>query len=367
MSERWIAERMHNIDASGIRRVFDLAAKLKDPINLSIGQPHFDTPEPIREAVKTAVDEGRNAYSQTQGIAPLRERVQADVDTRYGHADRRAIITSGTSGALHLVLSTLVGPGDEVIVFDPWFVMYKHLTTLSGGKVVELSTYPDFRLDVAKVADAITDRTKVILLNSPSNPTGVVATEEEVRQLAELAAERDVCLVSDEIYAEYVYDGQLARPADFNDQVVVVDGFSKSHSMTGHRVGIAHGPAHVIEQMTKLQQFTFVCSPHPSQWGALAGMDVSIAGYVDEYRAKRDRVRDALSEKFTIHGGGGAFYLFPEAPGGSGTAFVERCIEKGLLVIPGGVFSPRDTHFRLSFAADDATLDRGVEVLLSLA
>ena len=367
MSDRWIADRMRHIDASGIRKVFDLAAKLTDPINLSIGQPHFDTPPPVRQAVHDAIESGRNAYSQTQGIAPLRDRIQADVDARYGHADRRAIITSGTSGALHLVLSTLVGPGDEVIVFDPWFVMYKHLTTLAGGRVVEISTYPDFRIDVQKVADAITDRTKLILFNSPANPTGAVASEQEVRELARLAADRDVCLVSDEIYARFVYDGSLARPADFNDQTLVVDGFSKSHSMTGHRVGVAHGPAHVIEQMTKLQQFTFVCSPHPSQWGALAAVDVDVSEHVEDYRRKRDRVRDALADRYEIHGGEGAFYLFPRAPGGNGAAFVQRCLEKNLLVIPGGVFSPSDTHFRVSFAADDATLDRGIEVLRSLA
>lgn len=371
MSASWIADRMHKIDASGIRKVFDLAANLKDPINLSIGQPHFDTPEPIKAAVKNAIDSGKNAYSQTQGIAPLRERLQADVDAMYGHSDRKTLVTSGTSGALNLALSTLVGPGDEVIVFDPWFVMYKHLTTLAGGNVVQISTYPDFRIDINKVREAITDRTKVILFNSPANPTGVVATEEEVVALAKLAAERDICLISDEIYSSFCYDGPMARPAFFNDQTLVIDGFSKSHSMTGHRVGFCHGPAHIIEQMTKLQQFTFVCAPHPSQWGALAACDCDISCYVDDYRRKRDHIRSALSEKYTIHGADGAFYLFVEAPGDPesptrGTDFVKRALEKNLLIIPGNVFSRQDTHFRISYAAKDETLDRGIEVLLSL-
>lgn len=366
MSEHWIADRMHNIDASGIRRVFDLAAKMGDPINLSIGQPHFDTPDPIKSAVKYAIDNGKNAYSQTQGVAPLRGRLQADIQQMYGHEDRHVLVTSGTSGALNMALSTLIGPGDEAIVFDPWFVMYKHLTTLAGGNVKVLSTYPDFRIDVDKVRDAITDRTKVILFNSPANPTGIVATEQEVKDLAELAAEKDVCLISDEIYSEFCYDGPLARPAFFNDQTLVIDGFSKSHSMTGHRVGFCHGPMHVIEQMTKLQQFTFVCAPHPSQWGALAGADLDITPYVDDYRRKRDMVKSALSDKYTVHGGDGAFYLFIEAPGGSGASFIDRALEKNLLVIPGGVFSEQDTHFRLSYAATDETLQRGIDVLLSL-
>lgn len=372
MSDHWIADRMHHIDASGIRKVFDLAAKLTDPVNLSIGQPHFDTPEPIKQAVKDAIDGGRNAYSQTQGIGPLRERLQSDIDAMYGQPDRKLLITSGTSGALNMALSTLVGPGDEVIVFDPWFVMYKHLTTLAGGKVVEISTYPDFRIDLNRVRDAITDRTKVILFNSPANPTGVVASAEEVEGLAKLAAEKDVCLISDEIYSSFSYDGPLARPAVHNDQTLVIDGFSKSHSMTGHRVGFCHGPAHVIEQMTKLQQFTFVCAPHPSQWGALAGADVDVTPFVEDYRRKRDLVRDALADDFTIHGGDGAFYFFIEAPGDAsnehrGTEFVRRALEKNLLIIPGNVFSSSDTHFRISYAATDETLARGIEILQSLA
>ena len=162
MSDRWIADRMRQIDASGIRKVFDLAAAMKSPINLSIGQPHFDTPEPIKQALNEAVAHGRNAYSQTQGIKPLLELIQTAVTHEFQHADRQAFVTSGTSGGLMLALSVLVNPGDEVICFDPWFVMYKHLTTLVGGKTVLIDTYPDFRIDLNKVRDAITPKTKVI-------------------------------------------------------------------------------------------------------------------------------------------------------------------------------------------------------------
>lgn len=237
MSERWIADRMQRIDASGIRKVFDLAAKLADPINLSIGQPHFDTPEPIKQALHAAVDQGRNAYSPTQGIAPLIDRIQRRVDAEWGHADRQAFITSGTSGGLMLALSVLVNPGDEVLVFDPYFVMYRHLTTLAGGRIVEIDTYPDFRIDLDRVRDAITPRTKVILFNSPGNPSGAVASAAEVEGLAKLAAEKDVALISDEIYRAFAYDGDWVSPAKWNDQTIVIDGFSKSHSMTGWRLG----------------------------------------------------------------------------------------------------------------------------------
>jgi aspartate aminotransferase/aminotransferase len=367
MSERWIAERMSRIDASGIRKVFDLAAKLKNPVNLSIGQPHFDTPQPIKDALLKAVAQGYNAYSQTQGIAPLRELIQSRVDADFGHADRQVFITSGTSGGLMLALCTLVGPGDEVIVFDPWFVMYKHLTTLAGGKVVEIDTYPDFTIDLDKVRAAITPRTKVILFNSPSNPTGRVSTEAEVRGLAALAAEHDVALISDEIYRAFCYDAPFVSPAKFNPETIVIDGFSKSHSMTGWRVGWCHGPKYVMEQMIKLQQFTFVCSPHPMQWAALSVWDVDISSYVADYKRKRDLMKQELADSFEIHGAEGAFYLFPRAPWGTGSEFVAKAIEQGLLIIPGNVFSPQNTHFRLSYAAPDETLLKGAEMLRKLA
>ncbi len=367
MSERWISDRLHKIDASGIRKVFDLAAQMKDPINLSIGQPHFDTPQPIKDALEKAVEEGKNAYSQTQGISPLLKKIQDAVTLQHTHADRQVFITSGTSGGLMLALMTLVNPGDEVIVFDPWFVMYKHLVTLAGGKVVEIDTYPDFKIDVDKVRAAITPRTKVIICNSPANPTGAVAGATELQALAELAAEKDVALISDEIYKAFCYDAEFVSPVKWNPQTIVIDGFSKSHSMTGHRVGWCHGPQHVVQQMIKLQQFTFVCSPHPVQHAAVVAWDVDISDRVAEYKRKRDFMIGELRGSYDIRGAGGAFYLFPKAPWGTGTEFVKEAIKNDLLIIPGNVFSPSDTHFRLSYAADDRTLQRGVEVLKKLA
>ena len=366
MTDNWISDRMHHIDASGIRKVFDLAATMKNPINLSIGQPHFDTPQSVKDTLCQAIQDGKNAYSQTQGIAPLLEVLQSDVDERYNHSDRKVFISSGTSGALMLALCTLVNPGDEVIVFDPWFVMYKHLTTLAGGKVKEVSTYPDFRIDVSAVENAITDRTKVILFNSPANPTGAVASEEEVKGLAELAARHDIALISDEIYKSFCYDGTFHSPAKWNNQTIVIDGFSKSHSMTGLRLGYVHGPEFIIQQMMKLQQFTFVCAPHPVQWAGLTAWELDLSEQLTEYRRKRDLMVQELDGKFDIRGGQGAFYLFIKAPWGTGTEFVTEAIKNNLLIIPGNVFSSQDTHFRLSFAAEDETLRRGAEILRGL-
>ena len=367
MSESWIADRMHRIDASGIRKVFDLAATMERPINLSIGQPHFDTPQEIKDALCRAVQEGRNAYSQTQGIAPLLKILQEDVDQRFGHPDRKIFVTSGTSGALMLALSTLIDPGDEVIVFDPWFVMYKHLTTLAGGTVVQVSTYPDFRIREDALRAAITDRTKVILFNSPANPTGAVASADEVRMLAEVAAEQDVALISDEIYRAFCYDGVFHSPAEWNDRTIVIDGFSKSHSMTGLRLGYMHGPQYLIQQMMQLQQFTFVCAPHPVQWAGVTAWDLDLSGYVDDYHRKRDLMVSLLKDDFEIVGGQGAFYLFLKTPWGTGAEFVTEAIRNNLLIIPGNVFSPSDTHFRLSFAADDDVIREGAAILCRLA
>lgn len=358
---------MQLIDASGIRKVFDLAANMKNPINLSIGQPHFDTPEPIKDALCQAVRDGKNAYSQTQGIAPLIEKIQSRVDAEYHHDDRQVFISSGTSGALMLVLNALVNPGDEVIVFDPYFVMYSHLAKVVGAKLVFVETYPDFSVDIEKVRAAMTERTKLILFNSPSNPTGFVATEAETRALAELAAEKNVALVSDEIYRSFCYDHPFVSPATFNENVIVIDGFSKSHSMTGHRLGFVHGPQSIIQQMIKLQQYTFVCAPHPVQWAGLAALDYDVSDRVEEYRQKRDLMRERLSNHFEISGAQGAFYMFLKTPWGTGTEFCTEAIKNNLLIIPGNVFSNHDTHFRISYAQENPILEQGAEILNRLS
>jgi aspartate aminotransferase/aminotransferase len=367
MNPSWIADRMHHIEASGIRKVFELARSLKDPVNLSIGQPHFDVPEPIKAAARAAIDRGANAYTVTQGIPELRTRLLADVRRCYSHADRELLVTSGTSGGLVLALCCMINPGDEVIVFDPYFVMYPHLVTLAGGSTVLIDTYPDFRIDLAKVRAALSSHTKVIIVNSPANPTGVMYDRECLRDLAVLARERDVLLLSDEVYRSFCYDRPFISPAEFNEDVLVLDGFSKAYGMTGWRLGYAHGPRRLIEEMTKLQQFSFVCAPSMVQHAGIAALDYDVSGIVADYRRKRDRLCAGLQERYELVKPGGAFYVFPKAPWGSGTEFVAEAIRNNLLIIPGNTFSGRDTHFRLSYAATDATIEKGIDILNRLA
>jgi aspartate aminotransferase/aminotransferase len=366
-ADRWIAERMRHIESSGIRKVFELARSLPDPVDLSIGQPDFDVPEPIKAAAHAAIDRGANGYTITQGIPELRAKIHADIRARYHHADRDVFITSGTSGGLVVALLCTVNPGDEVIVFDPYFVMYPHLVTLAGGRAVYVDTYPDFAIDVDRVRAALTPRTKAILVNSPGNPTGKVHPRGVLRDLAHLAAERGVLLMSDEVYRVFCYDEPFASPAEFNEDVVVFDGFSKTYGMTGWRLGFAHGPRRLIEEMAKLQQFTFVCAPSIVQHAGVTAWDYDASAIVPNYRRKRDRIWEGLKDRYELVRPEGAFYAFPKAPHGSGSAFVAEAIRNNLLIIPGSVFSARDTHFRLSYAADERTLDRGIEILNRLA
>ncbi len=365
-----LANRTSKIDASGIRKVFALAGSLKDPVNFSIGQPDFDVPELLKEEAIKAIREGQNKYSQTAGDAVLKKKVSEQLQREFGWTNPSILITSGVSGGLLLTFLALINPEDEVIIPDPYFVIYKHVINMLGGKCVFVDSYPNFVLPVEKIADAITNKTKIIILNSPSNPTGIVYSKEQIKKLAEVANEKDILVMSDEIYEKFCYDSECPSIANYYDKTLLLRGFSKSYAMTGWRLGYAaanESLKNVIEEMTKIQQYTFVCAPGPFQKAAIAALDYKINDLVDSYRTKRDLLYEGLKDNFELIKPGGAFYAFIKAPGGSGSKFVEKAIANNVLIIPGNVFSEKDTHFRISYATSDAKIQEGIEILCRLS
>ncbi|MFA7485824.1 MAG: aminotransferase class I/II-fold pyridoxal phosphate-dependent enzyme, partial [Phycisphaerae bacterium] len=265
----------------------------------------------------------------------------------------------------------MINPGDEVIIPDPYFVIYKHVINMLGGKCVFIDTYPDFGLHVEKIEAAITNRTKLIIVNSPCNPTGIVYPVEQIKELAKVAAKHDIVVMTDEIYEKFSYDEVPTSIAKFYEKSLILKGFSKSYAMTGWRLGYAavhESLKNLIEEMIKIQQYTFVCAPRPFQDAALAAIDYDVNPLVRKYAKKRDMLYEGLKDKFEIVKPGGAFYAFVKAPNGiSGTEFVKKAITNNVLVIPGNVFSEKDTHFRISYATTDEKIAQGIEVLCSLA
>lgn len=367
---QFISERSKSVDASGIRKVFDLAAGLKDPINFSIGQPDFDVPDPIKEAAITAIRDGFNSYTPTQGIQSLREAIGDQLAEEFGDWSNMVIITSGVSGGLMLAMMATLNPGDEIIFVDPYFVMYKNLAKLLGVVPVTVDSYPDFRFPAEKIEKAITPRTKMLIVNSPSNPTGIVYSEEELQAAADIAERHNLLLVADEIYEALSYDAICPSVVEFAPQrTILLRGYSKTYGMPGWRMGYAAGPEPILQEMAKLQQYTFVCAPSFAQKACLTAFETDVSSLVDLYRHKRNIAYETLRRAFDVVKPSGGFYIFPKVPErfGSATAFVEKAIANNVLIIPGGVFSERDTHFRISYAVEDEKIKQGCEILCELA
>lgn len=384
-----ISERSRGIDASGIRKVFELGAKLKDPVNLSIGQPDFPVPDAVKKAAIDAINSDQNGYTLSQGIPALRERIARDLAEDLGWpagigtpgSDVGLMATVGTSGALFLALMAVVSPGDEVVLPDPYFVAYPSMVKLLGGVPRPCNTYPDLRMTAARLEPLLTARTKAVLIDSPGNPSGVVMSRRECEGIADLCRARGVLLISDEIYDRFVFSdsaetvGAVARSpspcrrAKSWESTLLVRGFGKTYGCTGWRLGYAAGPKKLIDEMTKLQQYSYVCAPSALQWGAIATYEVDMTPWVNRFEKRRDRVVERLGKVTDLVRPGGAFYAFvpiPERVGMTGQRFCEAAIERGLLTIPGGVFSSRDTHFRISFAVKEEMLERGLDILVDM-
>ncbi|BBO17514.1 aspartate aminotransferase [Candidatus Brocadia pituitae] len=362
-----IAHRMSKIDSSGIRKVFDLAQKMQNPVNLSIGQPDFDVPEEIKMVAMKAIEDGANKYTVTQGIAELRNGLLKRLQEQRGVNAEDIIITSGVSGALTLVFMVLINPDDEVLIPDPAFVSYKHLVNFCGGKSIFIDTYPDFQLTAARIEPHITKKTKALIINSPANPTGIMCKARDIKEIAEIAKKHNLVVISDEIYHDYDYHHVFESIGKYYEKTLTLDGFSKSFAMTGWRMGYAAGPASMISEMIKLQQYTFVCAPSPAQYAVAKSLDTDLSKYIANYKKKRDLMYNGLKDTFQIVKPGGAFYFFPEVPWGTDEEFVATAIKNNLLIIPGSVFSERHTHFRVSYAASEETIHRGMDILNSIS
>lgn len=363
-----IASRVRHIESSGIRKMFELVQTMEDPINLSIGQAHYDPPAELREAAAKAIREGWNRYSVTQGLPELNERILEQYEERQKVRPQASMVTCGVSGGVVLSFLCLLNPGDEILLPDPYFMMYRHLAILCGAVPKHYSLYPDFRLPLAEISSLLTDKTKVILINSPSNPTGAVFSAEELQRVAVLAEDSGAVLVSDEVYDEFVYDAPFVSPGRFHDRTLILGGFSKSLGIPGWRLGYALGPTEILDAMQTLQQFTFVCAPTPLQKALLDTWGLDVSPHIAAYRKKRDMMVRGLDREFQLVAPAGSFYAFPAFPRGvDGKDFLARATERKVLMVAGSAFSQRGTHFRLSFAASDEKLSQGLEILNELA
>lgn len=381
---RLITDRCRRIDTSAVVRMFELGARLKDPINLAIGQPEFPVPDAVKDAACAAIREDRNTYSVSQGILPLRQKLAGHLRTDLGwdlDAERRRpggvalMVNSGTSAALLTAMMSVADAGDEVVIPDPYFGFYPFMVIAAGATPVCCDTYPDFRMTAERVERVLTPRTKAVLFNTPGNPTGVVASRQECADLLDLCRRRNILLISDEIYAELTYGGAAeasglcpspGRLPGAEENTLVVRGFGKSYAVTGWRLGYTAGPTAVIEAMERLQQMMYICPPTPLQWGVVPAVGMEVSREAARYERRAAMVYERLSKVTRLEKPRGSFYAFPEVPaalGMTGNQFFERCLARNMLLMAGSIVSRRDTHVRLSFAVPDEMLERGIDIV----
>ena len=373
--ERLLSQRVKDIESSGIRRAWALAQACEDPVNLSIGQPDFLVHDSIKQAAIDAILQDKNGYTHTAGEDALLQTIYKRLGDQFGwefhdESHHDAMVTSGTAGALTLACLTVLGPGDEIIVPDPYFVIYPALARIAEAKAVLCDTYPDFRMTAERIEPCITNRTKAVLINSPANPTGVVLTKEEVAEIATLCRDRGLLLITDEIYDEFVFPPtEHASPASTNEDVLVIRGYGKTYGCTGWRMGYAAGPKPLIEGMLKLKQHTFVCAPSVLQHALVGAYDLDLTSLIERFSKRRDMVVDILGDVTELIVPQGAFYAFPKIPEGldmTGMEFISKAVNHDVLVIQGEVFSMHDTHFRISFAVEEDKLELGLNILKKL-
>jgi aminotransferase len=356
-----IARRVASLRPSGIRKFFDIAATMHDVISLGIGEPDFTTPAPILQAGLRSLERGETHYTSNHGKLELREGLAAHLERLYGvryDPANELVITVGVSEALYLTMTALLDPGDEVIIPTPCFVSYQPEVILAGGVPVEITTHMEdnFQVDPDRIRKAITSRTKAIFVAYPSNPTGAVASREVLLEIARIAEEHDLILISDEIYDRLVYDIQHVCVPAFSEETrrrtVLLGGFSKDYAMTGWRIGYAAGPADIIKGMVRIHQYSVMSAPTMAQDAAIEAL-ASGEKYVQQMVAEYDRRRRLMVSGFNRLGlktfePKGAFYAFPNisASGMDDETFCQKLLEEEhVAVVPGNSFGPGGEGF----------------------
>lgn len=362
-----ISDTVQSVPPSGIRRFFDLANELEDVISLGVGEPDFVTPWHIRESCIHALEQGHTSYTSNQGLSELREEIAGtflrDHSLNYD-PNEEILITTGVSEGIDLAMRAILNRGDEVIISEPCYVSYVPTVIFAGGVPVTVATgiENDFKVTAEWIEDAVTEKTRVIMINYPNNPTGATMGKKDLEEIADVATEYDLIVISDEIYDKLTYDGKHTCFSSLNGMItntVLFNGFSKSHAMTGLRIGYALGSSDIIGAMTKIHQYTMLCAPITSQ---MAAIDALRNGRAEMERMVReyDRRRHLIISGFNKIGldcfwGKGAFYAFPSIAGTGMTAdeFAERLmLEKQVAVVPGNVFGDSGAGFlRCSYAA----------------
>ncbi len=371
-----LSERVQSIPPSGIRKFFDLIATMDGVISLGVGEPDFTTPWHIREAAIYSLERGYTMYTSNYGLPELRAALARHLARLYGVEYDPAgelLLTVGVSEGLDITVRAVLDPGDEVIIPDPGYVSYAPCVTLAGGTVVPVPTREadDFKVRPGDVADRITPRTKAILLGYPNNPTGAVLNREELAEIARVAAEHDLLVISDEIYDRLVYDGQhtcFAALPGMRDRTILLGGFSKAYAMTGWRVGYVAAPRAVLAGIVKIHQYTALCAPMMSQKAALEALrsgEPDVQAMVQEYdRRRRVMVKGLRDAGLPCFEPKGAFYAFPSIAGTglSDEEFAERLLlEEKVAVVPGSAFGQSGVgHIRCCYATSLANIQEAL-------
>ncbi|MGH2606595.1 MAG: pyridoxal phosphate-dependent aminotransferase [Anaerolineales bacterium] len=377
MVKDFVSRRIAQVPPSGIRRFFDIAATMEDVISLGIGEPDFVTPEPIRRAGIRSLERGETHYTSNSGTLELRQAVARQLERLYGvryDAESEILITVGVSEALYLALTAVVEPGDEVIVPTPCFVSYQPEVVFAGGTPISLPTRveDEFQVTAEAVAARVTPRTKALLLGYPNNPTGAVMTRARLEAIAELVRERDLLIISDEIYDRLVYGGHrhvcLASLPDMQPRTITLGGMSKNYAMTGWRIGYAAAPAPLLAAMRKIHQYTIMSAPTTAQAAAVEALEhgeEAVQRMVAEYDRRRQRIVSGLNELgLPAFEPRGAFYAFPSiaAAGMDDETFAQKLLEEEkVAVVPGSAFGADGGFVRCSYATAYEKIEEALE------